>query len=146
MAAASLRGKLYVVGVDDNREMAVECFDPYTSEWHRQPPVPRQRFGCAAATVAGALHVIGGHDGQQPVATVERFNAATGWETLPELPTARHGCAAACVGGLLYVVGGDDNKSMMDAAERYNPKTKCWEKLKYLPTGRFGCAAAAAWQ
>merc|ERR1719440_2331772 len=111
MAAASLKGKLYVIGVDDNREMAVECFDPYTHEWQRQPPVPRQRFGCAAATVAGVLHVVGGHDGQAPVSTVERFNAGIGWENLPELPTARHGCAAASVGGLLYVVGGHDGQA-----------------------------------
>lgn len=144
--AASLKGKLYVVGVDDNREMAVECFDPCTAVWLRQAPVPRQRFGCAAATLAGALHVVGGHDGQRPVATVERFNAARGWENLPEMLTARHGCAAASAAGFLYVVGGDDNKSMMDAMERYDPRTKCWEKLKSMPTGRFGCAAAAAWE
>merc|ERR1712232_776576 len=126
--AASLKGQLYVVGTDVDREMTLERFDPNAFRWDMLPPLPTQRFGCAAATVAGALHVVGGHDGEVAISVSESFNPRQNlWELLPDVPTPRHGCAAAAIAGVLYVVGGDDGKSL-DTVESYDPASRQWEK------------------
>ncbi|CAJ1388774.1 unnamed protein product, partial [Effrenium voratum] len=145
-AAAELSGFIYAVGVNADRNMIVEVFDPVTCRWSTVAPVPRHRFGVAAAAVAGSLYIAGGHNGQKAVAELERCdcNKKGHWELLPNAPNARHGSAAAAAAGSFYLIGGDDGKSLA-SVERFDPTLKCWVTLPPLPTGRFGCAAAVAW-
>mmetsp|Transcript_164804 Transcript_164804/g.528766 ORF Transcript_164804/g.528766 Transcript_164804/m.528766 type:complete len:289 (-) Transcript_164804:30-896(-) len=158
-SASVVQGQIYVVGVNLEREMAVQRLDLQVFCWTSVRAVPRRRFGCAAAALSGTIYVMGGHDGEHPVSCSERFDPLGGggdggdggdgrgeaelWEELTPAPTARHGCAAVAAGGGLYLLGGDDQGSMA-AAERYDPELGIWMKLPRLPTGRFGCAAAAA--
>mmetsp|Transcript_102625 Transcript_102625/g.265354 ORF Transcript_102625/g.265354 Transcript_102625/m.265354 type:complete len:143 (+) Transcript_102625:1-429(+) len=141
---------LYVVGVSADREMAVERYDLKAKKWSTLHAVPRQRFGCAAAMVSGAIYVLGGHDGEKAVAESERFDPLRGsgcWEPLPAAPTARHGCAAVAANGKLYLLGGEPHKNRsLATAECYDPTRRAWSELAPVPTGRFGCAAAAAWR
>ena len=125
----------------------VEIFDPVKCSWSTLAPVPRHRFGVAAAPVAGSLYIAGGHDGQKAVAELERCDLRQRgghWEQLPPAPSARHRAAAAAAGGAFYLIGGDDGKSLA-SVERFDPISKRWVTLPALPTGRFGCAACAAW-
>jgi len=164
-AAASLQGRVYLLSHNSNanRKMEFRSLLPRCSRigeprWDVLPTLQQQRhrFGCAVAAVAGHVWVVGGHDGEQPVPFVDRFDPRTAvWLSMQALPTARHGCAAIGVAGKLYVVGGDaapsedndcdDSADQLAAMERFNPSSMRWEKLPHVPTGRFGCAAVAAW-
>jgi len=159
-AAATLKDRIYLLSHNSNanRRMEFRSLLPAASRWDGLPSLPqnRHRFGCAVAAVAGHLWVVGGHDGEQIVPFVDRFDPRTAvWQSMPALPTARHGCAAIGVAGKLYVVGGDaapledndgaDSADQLAAMERFNPSSMRWEKLPHVPTGRFGCAAVAAW-
>lgn len=129
--------------------MIVERFEPTSGSWSTLSAQPRHRFGVAAAAVAGALYVVGGHNGQKAVAELERCELRSGakarWDSLPPAPTPRHGAAATAAAGALYIVGGDDGQSLA-SVERFDTAAKQWCRLPPLPTGRFGCAAAAAWR
>eukprot|EP00747_Dinoflagellata_sp_TGD_P169116 gnl/TRDRNA2_/TRDRNA2_197227_c0_seq1.p1 gnl/TRDRNA2_/TRDRNA2_197227_c0~~gnl/TRDRNA2_/TRDRNA2_197227_c0_seq1.p1 ORF type:complete len:429 (+),score=66.61 gnl/TRDRNA2_/TRDRNA2_197227_c0_seq1:118-1404(+) len=152
--AATIEGKLYVVGGDDSDFDAVasaSCFDPAVGSWDSLPSMPTPRFGCAVAAAAGALYVVGGYGPWHRLAAVERFDCMRRrWERLPPLPTPRFECAAAALGGCVYVVGGcgDSADGMADARssanERFDPNTGRWEQLPQMPTPRSGCAAAVA--
>mmetsp|Transcript_89341 Transcript_89341/g.286276 ORF Transcript_89341/g.286276 Transcript_89341/m.286276 type:complete len:439 (+) Transcript_89341:99-1415(+) len=136
-SASVVQGQIYVVGVNLEREMAVQRLDLQVFCWTSVRAVPRRRFGCAAAALSGTIYVMGGHDGEHPVSCSERFDPLGGggdggdggdgrgeaelWEELTPAPTARHGCAAVAAGGGLYLLGGDDQGSMA-AAERYDPE------------------------
>jgi len=58
--------------------------------------MPTARFGLAMVSVDNRLYALGGHDGRQRLAAVERFDPITNvWEKLSPMPTARYECAAA---------------------------------------------------
>ncbi len=110
-SAASLDGKLYVVGGRWSRGNlnVAEVLDPETNTWTPLPSMPSPRGGLTAAVVGGRIHVTGGEElaGGQTYAAHESFDPSTGvWQTLPPLPTARHGLASASLAGVWYVIGG----------------------------------------
>mmetsp|Transcript_1344 Transcript_1344/g.4360 ORF Transcript_1344/g.4360 Transcript_1344/m.4360 type:complete len:428 (-) Transcript_1344:34-1317(-) len=121
--AAALAGKLFVAGgeapgealvppgVADHREQdetlwgdnsalppfnVLEVFDTAHATWSALAPMPTRRGGCAAATVAGRLYVLGGISEHGAVLRdVECFDPATGvWTVATPLDRPRARCAA----------------------------------------------------
>lgn len=114
---------------------------------------PRAR-GAGCADADGRIYVLGGTDGQRPLASVERLDALVlehaptpmdvcSWESFPSMPTARRDCtAASALGeGLVYVVGGFANGMACTAVERLRIADGRWDQLVSLPSA---CAEAAA--
>ena len=70
--------------------------------------MPTARSNLSVEVVNGILYAIGGHDGSNPVATVEAYDPSTNtWTTRDSLPTAaRAGLEVVTSNGRLYAVGG----------------------------------------
>ena len=85
------------------------------------------RSGLAAAAVDGKLYVMGGHDGQNGLSSVERYDPAkNAWEAVAPMSAARYAPAAAVVEGKLYVMGGHDGQNRLSSVERYDPAGNEW--------------------
>ena len=86
------------------------------------------RYDLAAAVFDGKLYVMGGHDGQNRLSSVERYDPAkNAWEAVAPMSTARSCSAAAVFDGKLYVMGGaDDDGNGLSSVERYDPAKNEW--------------------
>ena len=85
------------------------------------------RYASAAAVVDGKLYVMGGHDGQHPLSSVERYDPAkNAWEAAAPMSMARCAPAAAVSDGKLYVMGGSGGLSLLSSVEQYNPAKDEW--------------------
>jgi len=141
-AAAAVGGKLCVVGgCGELQTLAVvDRFDPERVVWEVLPPLAgKGRSHCAAASVGGFLHVVGGADtGFRSLRTVECLDCALGrWELLQPMPTPRFSCAAAVVAGMLYVAGGvSDGWSPVPTVERFDAAASAWEALEDMDAPR----------
>eukprot|EP00771_Trimastix_marina_P000604 gnl/Trimastix_PCT/1620.p1 GENE.gnl/Trimastix_PCT/1620~~gnl/Trimastix_PCT/1620.p1 ORF type:complete len:405 (+),score=49.98 gnl/Trimastix_PCT/1620:71-1285(+) len=100
----------------------VELFDTARGQWSSDnAPMRQKRSHHAAASLGGAIYVLGG--GQWGVErTAERYDiAADRWTNISEMAYKREGPAAAPMRGHLYVMGGRSN-----AVEEYDPGTDRW--------------------
>jgi N-acetylneuraminic acid mutarotase len=104
------------------------------------------RGGPAAAAIDGKLYVMGGHDGQNWLSSVELYDASTNaWEAVAPMSTARGAPAAAAIDGKLYVMGGSDGQNQLSSVERYDPVTNEWAAITSMALGavtRSECAVS----
>jgi uncharacterized repeat protein (TIGR01451 family) len=111
MAAATLDGKIYVVG-GWPRLTRVEVYEPSTDSWTTAAPmnIGRHSPGLAAGP-DGYLYLAGGGQDWLGTGATERYNPATDtWEMIPSLnDTNRAGTGAAYAAGQLFVVGGESS-------------------------------------
>ncbi len=145
--AASIDGKLYVVGGRDSREglKSAEYFDPLVGMWQDLPDMTFARSECCAASIDGTLYVVGGADYTgRYIKSAERFDTSVGlWQVLPEMNVERHGFGAASIDGKLYVVGGADRSRCLKSAECFDPSVGGWQALPEMIEERLGCGAAS---
>lgn len=100
-AAATIGSVLYICGGWDHDRIdlqSVERLDTARSdggEWEAVEPMSVARFGAAAATAAGRLHVFGGcNDEDMYLNSAEEFDPTTGtWSPLPPMAERRTGAA-----------------------------------------------------
>ena len=144
-AAASWRGRVYVVGgYSSDRRPLRSAFVLDGEGWRRLPPPPEPRAAAAAAiTRTGLLHVVGGRDadglaGQMLILDLRtlRWRSVTG-------PTPREHLAGTALAGVVYAVGGrsagyDTNTRLVEAFADGR-----WSRLPRLPSARGGTGAAA---
>ena len=158
-AAASYKGKLYVVGgfTSDAVEWIptnkLFIYDPVKDEWKEGKSMPTPRGGLTALFVDGILYAIGGQQSSDiEVSEILNANEAydpgkNSWTSKASMPTARHHIASAEVGGKIYVVGGRTaaNSSMinLNVNEMYDPQKDAWTSLPSMPSKRSGIAAAS---
>ncbi len=117
-AAATLNGKIYVVG--GWYVNTVEVYDPATDTWATAAPMhdARQSPGLAVGP-DGRLYVSGGGtDTWDGLSSAERYDPTLdAWQLLPSLNDGdRAGSASAYAGGRIYAVGGVDD-ALSDANE-----------------------------
>ena len=152
LAAASIHGKLYVVGgwamlsvvraSLESRSSRLEVYDTATNRWIGAPPMPTARNGPATGVIDGKLYVVGGSTGSRSGA-LEIFDPVTNtWSEGPAMPTARWGLAAGVIAGKLYVVGGYTKSSPTGVLEVYDPVTTAWTSGPAMPTPRGDLAAS----
>lgn len=158
VAAAALRGKIYVVGgfaepdFGNLRALAisktVEEYDPVTDRWTTKAPLPVGLHHVGIGMVGDRLYVIGGYtqsglSGWHPVSSVYMYDPATdSWTERAPMPTPRGALAIAEHEGKLYAIGGYDRKSNSAAVEVYDPAQNTWHARAPLPTPRDHLAAA----
>jgi hypothetical protein len=112
-----------------------ERWDPRTGRWSEVRPLARPRTDAEAVTLSdGRVLVVGGFDGDMPVATAEIFDPATGrWRAAGRLSAPRDGFSmVALTDGGALVVGGSlvDSGGRASRAERFDPVTRSWSRDK----------------
>jgi len=145
--AATLRGKMYVVGGYDGERAVetVEEFDPTTNTWRYVANLSQRRCSCGCAVIDGLLYAVGGVCGPLALNEVERYDPVTDqWTLVPAMQDGRSGCGVAELGGLLYAVGGINcNGDTVCTAECFDPSTQRWQSVQSMHETRrsFGLAA-----
>jgi N-acetylneuraminic acid mutarotase len=105
VAAATVGGKIYLVGNGDGR---LQVYDPATDSWTTHD-APLHQAGSAAVALAGGFYVLGGLDPQLTASdVVYRFEPATAtWGQVTPIPSPGfYPPAAAVVGESIYVISG----------------------------------------
>lgn len=150
----SLGGKIFVFGgckekmsmtgsVSSAGVKTVEVFDPAIGTWSssaaRSMNVARQK--AAYAVVGGALYVLGGTDGQNDYATIERFDTVGGlWTIVDTMPRSLVSASANVVDGEIYITGGvtgtKEAPELLKTISSYNPATGVWHDVGAMATAR----------
>jgi N-acetylneuraminic acid mutarotase len=144
--AASLAGKLYVVGgapdVGLTPTNAILAFDSSTLNWEPVPGMETPRWRPAVQVSLGFLYAIGGYITSDPVVSnqAEKFDPSTGkWSVLDNsnMTTPRCCMASATVGSSIYTIGGFtvDGKASAEV-EILDTSTGAWLPSVPLPSAR----------
>ncbi|WHZ28348.1 MAG: hypothetical protein OJF51_003146 [Nitrospira sp.] len=158
VAAATLEGKIYVVGGFEKPSLgnmlnfaitsSVEVYDPETDTWTSKAPLPVGLHHVGIGVVGGRLYVVGGYRKSgfsvwNPVATVYAYDPSTdSWTERAPMPTARGALSVTEYDGKLYAIGGYDRKTNNAQVEVYDPVRNVWSTAASLPTPRDHLATA----
>jgi len=137
-AAATLGGKVWVVGGYGEGELpvdVVERYDPRTNAWSRGPTLPEGRAQAGAAVLHGVLYVVGGD-----ITTAGRESITdTGlafhprqhrWIPIAPLPARRDRLRLIAAGDFLYAIGGEKaGFTSVSTVDRYDPGTGRWTSI-----------------
>jgi N-acetylneuraminic acid mutarotase len=152
-AAASINGKLYVVGgitqavTNNPRNAVLQVYDPATNAWATKASMPTARAGAEAVAINGQLYVVGGttdNTSSGYTGTLEVYDPATDtWSSKAPMPTPRQVFAATAVNGQLFAIGGDPGGGVAQTAvnEVYDPSTDTWTTAAPMPTARYEMAS-----
>lgn len=163
-AAATLEGKIYVIGGYDAME-TLECFDPRCGIWEPLACLPGgRRFNAQVAALPGCgILICGGvacadwnsdaetetpSDGEgNDVARVECWHPhLQKWQVMPDMAIGRSGAMLAVMGGRLYVCGGCAGSDYFRDAERLGwsnlTNQWAWESLPAMQEPRADAACA----
>ena len=103
------------------------------------PPMIEARRALAAVVLPDGIYAIGGYDGRQYLATVEKFDLnRQEWVQVKPMNTAR--CTLSAVASTdcqyIYVLGGYNGKAL-NLVERYSVMSDSWELMPPMNTKRF---------
>ena len=111
--------------------------------WDEAAPLQTARHMHAATVLDGKIYVIGGHDGNDYLTSVEVYDPTTNsWSYGTRLPEATAGAVAATVDGRIFVVRPNNSPILM-----YNPARGIWSSgstVPYSDPSHDGCAMADA--
>lgn len=98
--------------------------------------LPVSRSDLSAVIDGGAAYVLGGYDGQRPVASVLKTSDGGSFTKVAELPTGVRYTAAAAAGGRIYAFGGElGNGADTDEIQEYDVATGRASVVGHLPQG-----------
>jgi N-acetylneuraminic acid mutarotase len=114
LAAGAIDGKVYVVGgrlgagFTSEMTAVLEVYDPLTTTWSTNAPMPAPRGGVNGIVVDGVLFVFGGEGPNGVFPNHEMFIPALNrWFRLESLPVPVHGVTgAAYLNGWIHLPGG----------------------------------------
>lgn len=155
VAAAAVKGKIYVVGgfqqaLGFSITSAVEEYDPKTDTWRERAPLPGGLHHAGIGVVNNRIYVIGGFEHSflsiwSPLNTLYEYDpAADRWTARKPMPTPRGALAVAVLDGKLHAVGGYNRGGNSAAHEVYDPAADTWSPRAPMPTARDHHAAAVA--
>ena len=115
-------------GGDDETLASVEYYTASLNEWKTISSMNQPRSGSALVASNDYLYAIGGYDGKQNSATVERMKDLNGeWEDVQSMQVPRRWLAAVNCNGVLYAIGGQLGKDIkLQSVEKYQPSLKAW--------------------
>lgn len=119
---------------------AVECFSAASGRWEHLASMTSARSQHKVAVTEGAIIVVGGHSGNNYLATCERLMIGShSWEALPCMSVARGGHALAVLDGMVYVTGGtSDGATFLEHCERLDMEATEWDLMPAMSTARKG--------
>ena len=113
MAAASIDGKIYLIGgtpaVQGPVLTTVQEYDPSSDAWTEKADMPTPRTALALGVVDGKIYAVGGTSVVQGpgLTTVEIYDPdSDAWMESPEMPTARVFLGVGTIANKIYAVGG----------------------------------------
>lgn len=125
---------------------SIECYFPRQHRWLVLPTaMPQTRLNASVAVLNGDIYMLGGHDGENSLASVVAFNVAQQtWKELAPLSSARQSLRAVVLDNSIYAIGGDpageDDTSAV--VERYDATTNTWTAVAALHIPRSKHVAA----
>ncbi|XP_076009804.1 kelch-like protein 10 [Genypterus blacodes] len=109
----------------------IEAYDICTDRWvyvTDTQDAPRSNQG--AVFLNGSLYCVGGHDGVEPLSSVQRFDLTTHtWHQVAPMKTQRCCVSITVLNGRIYAIGGYDIQSRLSTAECYDPETDQWMEI-----------------
>ncbi|CAE7323967.1 RPS8, partial [Symbiodinium microadriaticum] len=152
-AALAAQGRLYLCGGHGPSSQsgqfeslsAVERFDPDREVWEALPELPQRRMAGTAAWLRGAVHIVGGSDGQEALSAMERLvenGFGPCWQALPPMSQPRFWATSAVLNDSLLVCSGNDGQQALLSTERFDPVACVWECLQPMLRRRTGAASA----
>ncbi len=147
---ATLRGKLYVIGGEDEHVVTrtVQRFSPSTGHWTKRAALPTRRTHVAAVGAGGRIYAIAGTSvASVPTPTVYRYDPrSNSWRRRAPLPVALTGVAAAAapIGGndVVFVFGGSDAAGdAHDTTYSYDTSANSWTTMSPMPDALSDAAA-----
>lgn len=157
-AAASVNGKLYVVGGCTTEECIPASkgtfrYDPGADTWTKLADYPEgvAFLACAPAgdgvVCAGGADPSAGHSGEPTNATYRYFPDSNTWVRMADMPYYVWGMAYAGVGGKLQIVGGVVTGAVTNRASEFDPSTGVWSALPNANNAQYrGGAACGLYQ
>ncbi|XP_046356512.2 kelch-like protein 12 [Haliotis rufescens] len=147
VSAASLEGKLYVIGGFDgqSRLSMAECLDMTEDKnmWTIVSSMNHRRGLAGCCVYKGHIYVCGGFDGYTRHTSMERYNPSNDdWTMLNGMTIGREGAGLVVAGDHIYCIGGYDGINLLDSAERYNPATEEWSTITSMSIQRSGAGVA----
>ena len=158
VAAAALKGKIYVVGGFEEPGFGnflnfaitptLQEYDPAADRWTARAPMPVGLHHVGIGVSGGKLYIIGGYKMSglsvwHPVATVYAYDpTADTWTERAPMPTPRGALSVTELDGKLYAIGGYDREANIAAVEVYDPEQNTWAERAPLPTPRDHLATA----
>eukprot|EP00808_Paulinella_micropora_P022402 g74684.t1 len=101
-----------------------------------------RRSGASMVTLNGYLYMIGGNNGQERLASVERFDPLASverfdpfrhvWELCAPLKIQREYFSAVVLNGRIYVMGGNNDRESLQSVERYDATRDRWELVAQM--------------
>jgi len=148
-AAASLEGKIYVVGGYSNGFLGrVDVLNLRSGKWSRKKDLLVPRCFHAVVPVHDKLYVFGGLSKETDSITVEVYDSKqNSWSKLTTLPRVRNRLDAVALGSKIYLVSGIGDKKLDDnydlsAVDIFDTELGSWSVGPDLPLPCHGASAA----
>ncbi|XP_052256287.1 kelch-like protein 12 isoform X2 [Dreissena polymorpha] len=127
------RGSISIEGVSNT----FYVFDHASLTWVAKARMNIGRSMFNLTIVDGFAYAVGGTDGTDVLACVERYDPwANTWTFVAPLPQALKLTTSVSFRGKLFVFGGENADNIVNTAYRYDPTLDIWTQLTPMNTGR----------
>lgn len=138
------RQRIFAIGGWTQRSKSiatVEEYNPHSDSWREVEPMSKPRCGVGVTVLGQYIYAVGGHDGQDYLKTVERFDTKTGiWsQDVSDMHVERTSLGVVALNGYIYAIGGQSRScEALETVERYDPSTNEWTFCKSMLQKRLG--------
>lgn len=97
------------------------------------------RAGLASTVVDGKIYLLGGHNGESPVKTLEVFEPGESvdsrgvWQAMPPMLARRTYLSAATLGNKVFAIGGSADGRTLNTIEVFVPEEGAWAYWFTMP-------------
>lgn len=96
-----------------------------------------KRLGVGVVVVNRLLYAVGGFNGTERLASVERYHPENNaWSFVPPMTCGRSGAGVAAINQYIYVVGGFDGTRQLSSVERFDTENQVWEHVAPIKIAR----------
>jgi hypothetical protein len=104
--------------------------------------LPTVRSDLSAVAIGKTAYVLGGYDGNEPIASVLATTDGSRFTEVTKLPAPVRYLAVATLGGRIYAFGGETaSGSASDAIQEVDPKARTAQIVGHLPAGIYHASA-----
>lgn len=139
--------RIYAIGgwTDELKPVSsAEKYDPCRDEWVEVKSMSRPRCGVGVAFHGNSLYAFGGHDGQNYLKSVERYDIKEDcWrEDVVDMRFERTSIGIVALKNYIYAIGGQIGSNSTSIVERYDTKTNTWMERRSMSERRLGAGVA----